>query len=44
MLLSMLSEIFDIFYNQLDGALGLFTSELMFIVVVVVLLNGLRAA
>ena len=44
MLLPMLSEMyFQYFYNPLDGALDLFTNELMF-VVVVVLLNGLRAA
>ena len=33
---SMLYEIFQYFYNPVDGALGLFTSELMFVVVAVV--------
>ena len=32
---ALFSEIFDMFYSPLDGALGLFTSGLMFVVVVV---------
>ena len=31
---ALLLEILDIFYNPLNGALSLFTSELMFLVVV----------